>query len=348
MSTFPASNSLNRIAAVTLRVESNSLEHLENYYINKIGFKKIDELNQASKVSTLSLPQDIYSGTGHTSAVLKLNPVAKSGFSSGKTSDIYWKIGLQLHDVDSAAVKMGYAPGSQFKDIGYMRHIQDPAGFPIELLQTTFEANEKDRQSLFGEDDKNKYQQLMKEQFSDRRSSITGQQPLIIGQITIRISDDKKSLEFYQDILGMKLISIQDVSDYGFRLFFLVYTTDEPPHNDLNDVSIREWLWQRRYTQLELQWKFHSTKLTHNGYQSTDEDAVHLPSGLDSIQIEINDTSILNRVMKHDSFMPMPNKEQMALGADEDNHYVLGAIRDPDGCNIEIITSNKSTDKCPM
>ena len=78
-------------------------------------------------------------------------------------------------------------------------------------------------------------------------------QTCLIGQITLRCSNIEKSLEFYQEILGMKLLSIQQVEAYGFTLYFLAFTDETPPNEDLNSIEIREWLWQRPYTTLELQ-----------------------------------------------------------------------------------------------
>ena len=52
----------------------------------------------------------------------------------------------------------------------------------------------------------------------------------------------------------MKLLSIQQVEAYGFTLYFLAFTDETPPNEDLNSIEIREWLWQRPYTTLELQY----------------------------------------------------------------------------------------------
>ena len=51
----------------------------------------------------------------------------------------------------------------------------------------------------------------------------------------------------------MKLLSIQQVEAYGFTLYFLAFTDETPPNEDLNSIEIREWLWQRPYTTIELQ-----------------------------------------------------------------------------------------------
>jgi len=150
----------------------------------------------------------------------------------------YWKIGVTVRDVDLArerimATGTQVSPPNQFMEIGYLCHLADPNGFTIELLQHKFQKN------------------FVKK---SPDSSLTLGQPAVIGQITTRAKDIEASLKVYRDILGMKLLSIQDVSAYGFCLYFLAFTDEEPPHpEDLSNVSNREWLWERPYTTLEIQ-----------------------------------------------------------------------------------------------
>ncbi len=59
----------------------------------------------------------------------------------------------------------------------------------------------------------------------------------------------------------MSLLSVQPVSEYGFTLYFLAHTDEQPPNPDLEAVENRPWLWQRPYTMLELQ------HLTLDGHQ---------------------------------------------------------------------------------
>lgn len=65
-----------------------------------------------------------------------------------RSSDFYWKIGITLPDLDAAVTFLrengvDATDPVQFRDIGYMSKITDPAGFIIELLQHGFEGNEK-------------------------------------------------------------------------------------------------------------------------------------------------------------------------------------------------------------
>ena len=60
----------------------------------------------------------------------------------------------------------------------------------------------------------------------------------------------------------MKLLSRQQVTVYGFELYFLAAVSEEeaakmPNPNDVDSVGNREWLWQRDYTTLELQVSLH-------------------------------------------------------------------------------------------
>ena len=157
-------------------------------------------------------------------------------YTHGRT-DRYWKIGITLPNVDIAyrhLCRDGIAVTEprQFEDIGYMCHLADPEGFSIELLQHQFLSNRED-------DAGNPNQPLG----GDAR----------IGQITLRTTDIELALAFYRDRLGMRLLSIQPLKAYGFTLYFLAFTEEQPPVPDLEAVDNREWLWMRPYTTLELQ-----------------------------------------------------------------------------------------------
>ena len=151
-------------------------------------------------------------------------------------TDRYWKIGLTVPDVDMAYAGLSRAgiPVSQpkqFRDIGYLCHLQDPAGLIIELLQHDFEGN---------------------------RPIGAGNADLPLGggarvrQITLRSTDIAETLACYEG-LGMRILSIQPVMDLGFTLYFLAFTDDIPPDLNLTAVANREWLWKRPYTTLEIQ-----------------------------------------------------------------------------------------------
>ncbi len=113
-----------------------------------------------------------------------------------------------------------------------MCHLQDPEGFAIELLQHRFGACHAQGEG-------------------DPETPLGG--GARIGQITLRVAGLDAALGFYRDRLGMTLLSIQPVPEFGFTLYFLAFTEERPPTPDLEAVGNREWLWQRPYTTLELQ-----------------------------------------------------------------------------------------------
>eukprot|EP00088_Acartia_fossae_P062132 TRINITY_DN7483_c0_g1_i2.p1 TRINITY_DN7483_c0_g1~~TRINITY_DN7483_c0_g1_i2.p1 ORF type:complete len:275 (-),score=69.76 TRINITY_DN7483_c0_g1_i2:209-1033(-) len=172
-----------------------------------------------------------------------LQLIFENATKSGPTQSgmsVYWKIGIGLPDVDLGRDKImakntQVTEGHQFQEIGYLCHLKDPALNSLELLQDTFEKN------------------FVK---PVPKPELTLGQPGKIGQITIRSSNIEKTLALYEKALGMKMLSIQSVDSYGFVLYFLAFTDDDPPNSkDLNAVENREWLWQRPYTTLEIQYK---------------------------------------------------------------------------------------------
>ena len=152
------------------------------------------------------------------------------------TTDRYWKIGLTLPNVDLAHAQLGasgieVSTPHQFRDIGYMCHLRDPAGFGIELLQHHFEGNRPDH-------------------LGDPAQPLGG--GARVGQITLRTGDINATRTTCEG-LGMRLLSVQPVREPDFDLYFWAFTNETPPNNDLYAVENREWLWQRPYTTLEFQ-----------------------------------------------------------------------------------------------
>lgn len=147
----------------------------------------------------------------------------------------YWKIGVTVPDVDLAVAYLRQngvevSDPKQFLDIGYMCHLKDPEGFVIELLQHDFEGNRP-------------------ENAADPAAPFAH---ACIGQITLRTGDIAAEDAFCR-AQGMRLLSVQDVDQYGFDLHFYAFTDEVPPNADLWSVENREWLWKRPYTTLEFQ-----------------------------------------------------------------------------------------------
>lgn len=148
---------------------------------------------------------------------------------------LYWKIGVTLRDLDQAVAYLGargwpVSAPRQFRDIGYMSHLTDPEGFPIELLQQGFEGQAKPTGS---------------------GHPIGGQ--AILAHLTLRTVDLAATQRLCEETLGMRLLSRQPVGDRGFTLYFYAWSEEALPVPDLEAVENRPWLWARPYALLEVQ-----------------------------------------------------------------------------------------------
>ena len=228
----------NAILRNTLQVKNANV--LAKFYVEVLGMRILSsEVNSNMNKVLLGYNEELL--VEQKSVSLELVEVANA---QRRRDDGYWKIGITLPDV-LAAVSLLREKGiqvsdpSQFRDIGFLCHLADPEGFTIELLQHTFENNFKS-------------------------ASLNSNYPLgydkpVVGQVTLRICDPKQSLNFYRDLLGMKFLSRQQVDVYGFALYFLAFSNDFVAEENVDNVNIREWLYQRPYTTLELQHRYNKS-----------------------------------------------------------------------------------------
>ncbi len=214
------------------------------FYRTALGMRLISQSGTASDSNVdcylLAFVESPNQTPARDQAVLELwhdkSTPAQSGYDHSR-SDLYWKIGVTLPDIDLAcerlrAIGVEVSSPRQFRDIGYLCHLSDPDGYQIELLQWTFEGSKK------------LYTALPDQPLG---------QPSTLAHITLRTTDIDACLSFYSDVLGMRQLSRQPVEPFGFTLYFLAYTDETPPNADLEAVENREWLWQRPYGVLELQ-----------------------------------------------------------------------------------------------
>lgn len=163
----------------------------------------------------------------------------------------YWKIALAVVDLEVARqslLRQGVEVSAavQVADVAYLCHFEDPDGYCIELIQQRMQENRS-------------------VQAADPRYAL--HTPTSFSLVTCRVKDPQLSLEFYRP-LGLRLISRQQVKHRGFTLYFLSADSEAPPSNDIDNIEMREWLWQRPYALLELQHVWGTESRTEFSYRS--------------------------------------------------------------------------------
>ncbi len=155
---------------------------------------------------------------------------------SPRATDLYWKIAISVPNIQLAHQQLTekgieVSEPTQFKDVGYLAHFKDTEGFTIELIEHWFKGN---------------------------RPAITTDKKVLGGGphlnlLTLRSNHIQEVTSQFSQ-LGMKLLSIQPVESHRFTLYFFAFTDESPP--DLNAYAVvnREWVYQRDYTVLEIQY----------------------------------------------------------------------------------------------
>ncbi|MDH3692572.1 MAG: VOC family protein [Gammaproteobacteria bacterium] len=268
-----------------------------------VGFAVGSELHQDRGERVCGQPftvlELLHHGSSHPATAYR--PSKKDG---------YWKVGVTVADVDLARRRLERAGVDvtepfQFLDIGYLCHLSDPDGYIIELLQHDFEHNYRPSRS-------------------DPRHKL-GSKPAL-GQITLRVKDPAVSLDFYQRLLGMRLLSRQVVKPHRFTLYFLASTGEQTPVADLDAVENREWLWRRPYTTLELQ---HVWGTEHGSfeYQQQTEGTTGF-WGLGYVTPHLS--TLLSKLESEAVPIEQP------LGFDPGLLTNIAVVRDPDGVRVRL------------
>ena len=228
------------------------------------------------------------------------------------TSEGYWKIAISVRDVDVARNRL-IANGvdvdnpRQIPDIAYLCHFNDPDNYCIELIQHDFLHNHVPEAE---------------------NSAYSLGTPPTFSLITYRVKDAVKSLKFYEDVLGMRLLSRQVVESREFTLYFLAYTDEEPPHADIESVNNREWLWQRPYTMVELQHIWGTESQPDFAYRVGPE------SGFEGVSIGVKSfDDFLEKILAQ-------NCEVEICDVDPILKVKTAAVTDPDGYSIRMIDKN--------
>lgn len=223
----------------------------------------------------------------------------------------YWKIAVSVPDLDcarAALLQQGVqvSPAFEVPDVAYLCHLNDPEGYCIELIQHDWRHNATPYPP--------------EQQYALRC-------PATFSLITLRIQEPTRSLDFYgASGLGMRLLSRQVLSERGFTLYFLGYTQETLPSEDVESLDNREWLWKRPYTVLELQ---------HVWGTERDEGSVYATEpecGFEGFQITASDWEAVYSRLRNIGKAPQNSQEK---GSKLWDAYV---VEDPDGYRIRLLT----------
>lgn len=152
----------------------------------------------------------------------------------------------------------------------------------------------------------------------------------VMQQTMLRIKDPKLSIEFYENVLGMKLLGKYDFPAMKFTLYFLGYEQEMPKGDDKEKT---EWVFGRpALIELTHNWGTESDD-SFTGYVSGNEE----PKGFGHIGISVPDVyAACERFAKYDvEFIKKP---------DDGSMKGLAFIKDPDGYWIEILSPAGITD----
>lgn len=205
-----------------------------NFYIQQLGMtlKNTVEFDDATLYQLQTAQSDtelhLRAPKNHgASTAYKLDPL-----------DNYWKYSLFVNDIKRSCKALQHhninvSEPSQFGDIGYLAHTQDPEQHAIELIERTFEQH---------------HQPTPKQP-----EYPLGEKPQL-GLITLRTRDPIKSIQFYETVCEMQLLVRMYVNrGRGFTLYFLGPNSLTPPNPDIDALVNREWLYQQATTFIELQ-----------------------------------------------------------------------------------------------
>ncbi|MFT5504883.1 MAG: lactoylglutathione lyase [Gammaproteobacteria bacterium] len=241
---------------------TNAQRSLE-FYCAQLGMTLVEEATYDGK-HHLFLSYTDNEALDSQSAVLELVVDNDNPFDNALSNSGYWKIAISVADLDVAYKRLTQTECTISKpfevpNVAYLCHCEDPDGYCVEFLQHRFIRNHVAQKT------NEPFPLATKAAFS---------------LITLKIKDPEASLAFYQSQLGLRLLSRQEVTGRRFTLYFLSADSEIPPTSDIDDIPLREWLWQRPYTLLELQHVHGTESLSEFKYQTDSS------TGLRSVKFE--------------------------------------------------------------
>lgn len=203
-----------------------SLDSLEAFYCGLLGMQRFDAKDS------------LVLGYDPRQCLLEFCTGDYRPFRTSNNS-FYWKIGITVRDLDQVvaglrARGLWISDPRQFLDVGYLCHLHDPNGFPIELLQQGFQGNHSPVET-------------------QTAHPLAAQ--AILAHITLRTSNLSASQKLYEQRLNMRLMSRQRITlpERKFDLYFYGWSDETLPEPNVESVANREWLYARPHSFVELQ-----------------------------------------------------------------------------------------------
>lgn len=144
----------------------------------------------------------------------------------------------------------------------------------------------------------------------------------------IRVKDAKKSLEFYQEVMGMTLFRTSQNQSSGFNLYFLGYPGEQGMTED-GKTAHREGL-------LELTWNYGTEKDANFKYHNGNDE----PQGFGHICVSVDNVEAACQRFED---LKCNWRKRLTDGRMKNIAFML----DPDGYSIEVIPNDKYSDKSP-
>ncbi|KAK4665810.1 Lactoylglutathione lyase [Podospora pseudopauciseta] len=143
----------------------------------------------------------------------------------------------------------------------------------------------------------------------------------------IRVKDAERSLEFYREVMGMKLFRTHEAKEAGFNLYFLGYEGEQGAVVEGGDTAKREGL-------LELTWNYGTEKEEGFSYHDGNKG----PQGFGHICVSVDS---LEKACERFEGLGVSWKKRLTDGRMKNVAFVL----DPDGYWIEIVQNERFADK---
>ena len=156
-------------------------------------------------------------------------------------------------------------------------------------------------------------------------SADTPTKDFVMNQTMLRIKDPQKSLDFYQQVLGMQLLEQFDFPEMDFSLYFVGYPQGPIPKDKAERAK---WVFEQPAL-LELTHNYGTEAQAEFSYHNGNEE----PRGFGHIGISVPDV-----------YAACQRFEEMQVDfvkrPDEGNMKGLAFVKDPDGYWIEILSSS--------